>query len=143
MNKSIFETRYSSNHVDGAILILRVAVAGLMLTHGIPKLQNLIEGGEIQFPGVMGMSPLLSLSLAVFAEVFCSILIMIGLATRLAVMSPIITMLIAAFVFHLDGPFAEKELALLYLFMYLPIMILGSGRFSLDYLVKRIQWKVV
>ena len=140
MNK-IFKTDFTPSQVDGALLILRVAVAALMLTHGIPKLQSLLSGGEIQFPGVMGMSPRLSLALAVFAEVFCSILILLGIATRLAVVAPIITMLVAVFMIHINDPFANQELGLLYLFLYLPLLILGSGRLSLDNVVKKIQWK--
>lgn len=129
---TIVKTNFKSSQVDVALLIIRVGVAILMLTHGIPKLQMLLAGGEIQFPGVMGLSPVISLALAVFAEVLCSILILIGLATRLATIPLIITMLVAVFVFHLNDPFANQELGLLYLFLYLPLMILGSGRFSVD-----------
>ncbi|AVR47523.1 DoxX family protein [Christiangramia fulva] len=138
MNK-IFKIDFSPSQVDGALLIIRVAVATLMLTHGIPKLQSLLAGGEIQFPGVMGLSPAFSLGLAVFAEFFCSILILLGLATRLAVIPPIITMLIAVFMIHLSDPFANQELGLLYLFLYLPLLILGSGRYSVDQMLRSVQ----
>ena len=128
----IFKTDFEAMRVDVVLLIIRIGVALLMLSHGIPKLQMLLGGGEIQFPGIMGMSPALSLGLAVFAEVLCSILIFIGLGTRLASIPLIITMLVAVFMIHASDPFATQELGLLYLFLYIPLLILGGGKYSLD-----------
>ena len=135
----IFKTDFDAKQVDVVLLILRIGVASLMLTHGIPKLQMLFGGGEIQFPGVMGLSPALSLSLAVFAEVLCSILIFIGLGTRLASIPLIVTMLVAVFLIHAADPFATQELGLLYLFLYFPLLILGGGKFSLDKMLSSVQ----
>jgi len=127
-----FRTEIETKQVDLVLLIIRIGVATLMLTHGLPKLQMLFGGGEIQFPGVFGLSPTLSLGLAVFAEVLCSVLIFIGLGTRLASIPLIITMLVAVFVIHASDPFATQELGLLYLFLYIPLLILGGGKYSLD-----------
>ena len=138
MNK-ILKTDIDSTQVDVVLLILRIGVAALMLTHGLPKLQMLLSGGEIQFPGVMGLSPAISLGLAVFAEVIASILILIGLATRLAAIPLIITMMVAVFMIHANDPFATKELGLLYIFLYIPLLILGSGKFSLDAVIGSVQ----
>lgn len=138
MNK-ILKTKYDTPQVDVVLFILRIGVAAFMLTHGIPKLQMLFSGGEIQFPGVMGLSPAISLGLAVFAEVVCSVLILIGLGTRLATIPLIITMLVAVFMIHANDSFANQELGLLYLFLYLPLLILGSGKFSLDGLIGAVQ----
>ena len=137
MNK-ILKTEIDSTQVDIVLLILRIGVAALMLTHGLPKLQILLAGGEIQFPGVMGLSPAISLSLAVFAEVIASIFILFGLATRLAAIPLIITMMVAVFI-HANDPFATKELGLLYIFLYIPLLILGSGKFSLDAVIGSVQ----
>lgn len=136
---SIIKTSFKTSQVDVALLIIRVGVAALMLTHGIPKLQMLLAGGEIQFPGVMDLNPAVSLVLAVFAELLCSVLILIGLGTRWATIPLIITMLVAVFVFHLNDPFANQELGLLYLFLYLPLLILGSGRYSVDQILNSVQ----
>lgn len=131
MNKFL-KTEFDSTQVDVVLLILRIGVASLMLTHGIPKLQMLFGGGEIQFPGLMGLSPAISLGLAVFAEVLCSVLIFIGLGTRFASIPLIITMLVAVFMIHGNDPFANQEPGLLYLLLYIPLLILGSGKFSVD-----------
>jgi putative oxidoreductase len=120
-----------SRKVNITLLVLRVGIGLLMLGHGIPKLQMLISG-DIQFPGVMGMSPTLSLTLAVFAEVVCSILLLVGLLTRYAAIPLIITMLTAVLIIHGDDPFAKQEIGILYLIVYLTLFMLGSGRFSFD-----------
>jgi putative oxidoreductase len=42
------------------------------------------------------------------------------------------TMLVAAFIVHLDDPFKRKELALLYLVGFLIVLLMGPGKYSLD-----------
>ena len=120
---------------DWAILLLRLVSGGLMLIHGIPKLNMLLSGGEIQFANPLGLGMATSLILAVFAEVFCSILILLGVFTRLATIPLIITMLVAALITHGADPFGKKELALMYLTIYVAILLLGSGKFSLSKLI--------
>jgi putative oxidoreductase len=111
-----------------------------MLTHGIPKLLNfsqIVEAG--MFLPVLG-SPLLGLSLAIFAEVLMSVFLIAGLFTRISALPLIVTMLVAAFVAHAGDPFSSKEPALLFLFPYIAILLAGPGKYSLDHLVGRI-WK--
>lgn len=121
--------------LDGILLLIRVAIGTLMLVHGIPKLGMLLSGDAVSFPAVFGLSPEFSLFLAVFAEVVCSVLILFGLGTRLAVIPLIITMLIAVFLIHLGDPFSAKELGIHYLLVYLALLFTGSGRYSVDNLV--------
>lgn len=136
--KRIFTPLPASPTVDAALLIARIGIGTLMLVHGIPKLL-MLSSGPVQFPGVMGMSASLSLGLAVFAEVFCSVLLIAGLATRLAAIPLIVTMLVAVFSIHAADPFAVKEMGMHYLLVYLVLLVSGSGRYSLDYLLQR-RW---
>ena len=131
----MYNKYFKAKTVNIVLLILRVGIALLMLGHGIPKLQMLITG-DVQFPGVMGLSPTLSLALAVFAEVICSILLLLGLLTRYAAIPLIVTMFTAVFVIHGNDPFAKQELGILYLLVYLTLFILGSGKFSFDAILK-------
>lgn len=131
----------SATGIDVALLITRVAVAFLMLVHGLPKMEQLFGDGPIQFPAVLGLSAGISLALAVFAEVVCSILILGGLGTRLAAIPLLITMLVAAFYVHSADPFAQKELAILYMIPYVVLLLMGSGRYSLDYLLLQPSYK--
>tara|TARA_R110000764_G_scaffold92899_3_gene176459 strand:+ start:2971 stop:3393 length:423 start_codon:yes stop_codon:yes gene_type:complete len=130
MNK-ITNIDCSKNSVNIALFILRVSVAVMMLEHGIPKLQMLIYG-DIQFPSVIGMNPSISLAMAVFAEVLCSLLLLIGLFTRVAVIPLIITMLAAVFIIHRGDPFAKQELGIHYLIVYIALFMLGGGKYSFD-----------
>lgn len=135
--KKLFSTNHSLKNFDLVILLGRVAIASLMLVHGLPKLAMIFSGEPVQFPGVFGMSPEFSLALTVFAEVFCSLLILVGFGTRIAAIPLIITMLVAAFYIHAADPFAKQELAIHYLLAYVLLLITGSGRYSLDYLLQR------
>ncbi len=125
----------NENLLDILSLVLRVSIAAFMLTHGLGKLKLLFSGNEIQFADPLGLGATLSLALTVFAEVFCSILIGLGLVSRLASLPLIITMLVATFMIHGDDPFAKKEFALLYLLIYLVIFVIGSRKYSLDALL--------
>ena len=127
---------------DIAILLLRVTIGALMLSHGIPKLMSLFSG-NIQFPAIFGLTAELSLSLAVFAEVICSFLLILGIGTRLATIPLIITMVVAVFYIHADDPFAKQEPGILYLLPYVILFITGSGKYSIDYLLQRKSLKPV
>lgn len=126
-----------SNRVDIALLIARFGIASLMLTHGIPKLLMLTSGGGSQFPALLGLSGEMALGLTVFAEVICSIFLLIGFATRLSTIPLIITMAVAIFLVHSADPFAKQEPALQYLLVYVVLFFTGAGKYSIDYLLKR------
>ena len=131
--KKIFDVQ--PLYMDGVLLTARIFIGVLMLVHGLPKLGMLLSGDPVDFPAIMGLSPKLSLFLAVVSEVICSVLILIGLGTRLAVIPLIITMLVAVFYFHLNDPFSAKEMGLHYLLVYALLFITGSGKYSLDNLI--------
>lgn len=134
--KKIFSVNKAATTTDIALVIARIGIAALMLTHGIPKLVMLFSGAPVQFPQVLGMSAELSLALAVFAEVFCSILLLAGFATRLAVIPLAITMLLAVFLIHAADPLSVKEPALHYLLVYIVLLLAGSGKYSIDYVLQ-------
>ena len=134
--KKLLSINHNSESTHLAILIARVSIGFLMLTHGLPKLLMLFSGQPVQFPGLFGLTPEFALALTVFAEVFCSILIIGGIATRLAAIPLIITMLVAVFYVHLNDPLVKKEIGLLYLAGYIVLLFTGSGKYSFDYLLQ-------
>ncbi|MCX7546333.1 DoxX family protein [Xanthomarina sp. F1114] len=134
---NIFTPGFYPNNVNTALLILRVVIGILMLTHGWGKMETLFSGEPIQFADPIGLGANFSLALAVFAEVLCSILLIIGLGTRLAAIPLLITMLIAAFIVHANDGFGKQEFALLYAVIYLTIAMIGSGKYSLDYMISK------
>ncbi len=135
MIRKIFNPGSYTNNVHTVLLVLRLTIGIFMLTHGIGKFQNLIGSEPIQFPDPIGVGNALSLILVVFAEVFCSVLLMIGLGTRLAGIPLLITMLVAAFVIHINDGFGKQEIALLYALMYTTIIVVGAGKYSFDRLI--------
>jgi len=50
-------------------------------------------------------------------------------------------MFVAAFVFHANDPFSSKEMAILYLLIYLTLLFTGSGKISVDYLIQKMNRK--
>lgn len=135
MKKSL-RTTFNQSLLHFWLLILRVSVSGFMLTHGIPKLLKVLDG-EMQFGDPYGLGAEVSLTLAAFAEGICSIFVILGLGTRLAVIPLAFTMATAAFVAHGADPFGRKELALLYLLIYITLLILGSGKYSVDQVISK------
>ncbi|WP_203296623.1 DoxX family protein [Luteirhabdus pelagi] len=113
------------------LLLMRLGFSGLMLTHGIPKFIQLING-NFDFGDPIGIGPTASLILAVVGEFVCPILVILGIKTRISAIPIIITMIIAAFVVHAADPLGRKELALLYLIGFLVIALMGGGRFALS-----------
>lgn len=101
-----------------------------MLTHGYGKLLKLINGEGFGNPIGIGATP--SLFLTVIGEFVCPILIIIGFKTRWAAIPTAITMAVAAFVVHGADPFKKKELALIYLLIFVVIALLGPGKYSID-----------
>jgi putative oxidoreductase len=135
--KQIFNTNFNHGALNLMFLLLRVAIGAFMLTHGYGKLQSALAGGEIQFMDPFGLGQAVSLYLAVFAEFFCSILLIFGIATRLATIPLIVTMLVAVLVAHASDPFQKKEMALHYLLVYVVILVCGAGKYSVDYFISR------
>ena len=130
MKRKYFYTPYLP---DLSLLLLRL-FAGLSMafSHGLPKLNKLMGGGEIRFYDFMGLGEGISLGLAVFAEFLAALLLAAGLFTRLASIPLIITMATAAFAVHGADPFARKEMSLFYLVVFLVIFLQGPGKYSVD-----------
>ena len=123
------------------LLTLRLGAGGLLLYgHGLPKVMHFSERAA-GFADPIGVGPGAGLALVVFAEVFCSLFVMLGLATRLAAIPPVIFFLIAALIHHAADPWAKKELALVYLVAFLTLILTGGGRYSLDALFGRRRYR--
>lgn len=132
MIKNIFNPGNYSKNIDFVLLLLRLVVGGFMLTHGIGKFEKLFSGEPITFPDPIGVGATASLALVVFSEVFCSLFLIFGIATRLSSIPLIITMLVAAFIAHAADGFGKQELPLLYTLIYIVLVISGSGRIAFD-----------
>ena len=146
------KTRRYEQALPLGLLILRLGIGGYLLTHGVGKLQMLLAGQFEQMGDPIGLGNVLSLVLLTISELLCALLVMAGLATRLAAAVIVISMAVAAFVAHGGDPWtmgrayeiflagetsypASKEPALLYLIPFLALTFTGPGRFSIDALL--------
>lgn len=133
--KKLFSTTLHHRNADIALLLLRVATSGFMLVHGLKKLAKYSDPAPLKFADPLGVGVQTSLALTVFAEVGCSVLLILGLATRLATIPLIITMAIVVVVVHSSDGFGKQELGLMYLVIYAVILLMGPGRYSVDHLL--------
>ncbi len=123
---------------DWALLFLRVTGSLLLLlVHGVPKVLNFqAELGLIEDP--FGFGPHLTLSLAIFAEVLCPLLIIAGPFARLATL-PVLAVLLVSLVFvHPEWGLGEGQFAWLLAIIFTTLLIAGPGRFALG---KRLPWQ--
>lgn len=139
--KKIFDPSTNGSVRDAALLMVRIVIALLLVTHGFPKLQKLLADEPVQFVSIFGMSEKLSLGIAMFAEFFCALLVLIGFATRIATIPVIATMVVIVFHIHSDDPLPRKELPILYLMSYGFILLMGAGKYSIDNLIYKKRYK--
>lgn len=129
MKSKFFSTAPLS--LDFGLLLLRLVSGGIILTHGLPKLQKILSG-SLQFGDPVGLGQETSLYLSMFAEVICAFLVVLGLFTRISLIPLIINMAVAFFIVHATDDFATKELALIFLGMFVVLFFTGPGQFSID-----------
>ncbi|MFQ5498518.1 MAG: DoxX family protein [Candidatus Zixiibacteriota bacterium] len=133
----IFGESVDSDLTSWGLLVLRVMIGSMLaFGHGWGKL---VRFGEIapEFYDPFGFGGWFSLSLVIFAEFFCALALILGVATRLAAVPLIIVMLTAVLVIHFDDPWRKMEFAMLYLAPLLTLFISGAGRISFDCVISR------
>lgn len=132
--QKILRLEFIAQSPDLGLLVLRLWLGASMLwLHGWGKLMNLFAG-KTSFSDPLGIGELPSFLLTILAEVGCSLLLMLGLGTRLAALALGFTMAVAFFVVHgtkFSG-LGNGELAWIYLVGYVVLFIAGAGKFSLD-----------
>ena len=114
------------------LLFMRVMAALLLLfIHGLPKLLN--WSGELQrIEDPFGLGPPLTLGLAVFAEVVCPLLLLLGVAARLACLPVLAVLLVALVVVHPDWTLEQGQFAWLLVALYGGLALTGSGAYSVS-----------
>lgn len=137
VKKLLLSTKMHKNAPDWTSLILRVSFGILMIPHGWMKIQHfdaIINKGFVSF---LGLSPSISLSLAIFAELICSALIIIGLFTRLATIPLVVTSFVIMSTVNNFKVIGENDISLAIMAAFSVILILGPGKYSLDNLLSK------
>ena len=126
-----FSTKYSTGAFNLGMLILRIATGLLLASHGYAKLIK-FNTLRYKFINFIHLGSTASLTLIIFAELICGILLILGLFTRLACIPIIIGMAVVVFVASNGHIFAEGERGMVYLAATLTILLCGAGRISVD-----------
>lgn len=131
LKRFLFPVKPDGTFISVILLIVRVVFGVMLMNHGIDKWANYQELSAV-FPDPLGIGSPLSLGLAIFGELACSMTFIIGFLYRLAMIPMIFTMCVAFFIVHADDPFAVKELAFVYLVVFVLMYIVGPGKFAVD-----------
>ena len=121
-------------NTDVATLLLRLIFGGLFFYHGYDSLTHYQLYLSMAKP-IIGLSAKLAFDLVVYTQLICGLLVAVGFLTRLAVLPLAFAMGVAVFVAHAGQPFHMKEPALLYMLLTTVIFVLGSGKYSTDFLL--------
>ena len=130
--KKLLSTNYSDTGFNIAIFFLRIVLSLLMLAdHGVPKL---VHFGEWQhsFYNFMHIGSRWSLVLSILAEVFASMLLVLGFFSRIAALLLIIDMSVVIFLFHSGQVVKNYEDAAIFLAGFFCILLVGPGKWSVD-----------
>lgn len=136
-------TSFQPINLSMGLLLIRIIIGVLMAFYGYEKLINFetmaasdFWAKQVSFLGMTGKTPL---ALTVFAEFFCSLFLILGLFTRLALvpllvcMGYIIACLAKFEVIYSGDNGIEMNNAFLYFIIYLALFLTGPGNYSLDY----------
>lgn len=119
------------------LLAVRIVFGALFLSHGISKWITFNEMTD-NFPNPLNIGSTLSFWLAIFAEILCTIGFILGALFRLSLIPMIFTMCVALFIIHANDPLVIKELAMMYLTIFVLMFFSGPGKFSIDGILRKI-----
>jgi putative oxidoreductase len=129
--KRLLSTACSETSFNIAVLIIRVTFGSMLLiNHGIDKLRHFAEK-QNSFPDPVHLGHLPSLMLVLFAEVFCTVFIILGLFTRIMAIPVVINFAVIVFLVN-KGYAGPAETGVLYLAGFFSILLMGPGKYSID-----------
>lgn len=126
---------------NAGLLALRI-IAGvlLLLKHGLEKVQH-FPAMAAHFPNPLHFGSTPSLAIALIGDFVCSILVVLGFATRWAAAWAFVNILVAWIFVHHHLFFGRGsdhgELMVLYLAAFLTLALAGPGKYSIDELISR------
>lgn len=119
------------------MLLLRVSFGMiLMVKAGFSKVMD-FSHLQHTFYNFMGLGAKVSLILVLFGEIFCSLLIVLGLFTRYACIPIIFIMLVIIYGSDAGKDLLESDRALLYLIGFTTVLLVGPGKVSVDGMINK------
>lgn len=130
----ILHFNFLPRSADFGLLVLRVWFGtSMVVLHGWSKLTG-FSAMAPQFIDPFGIGKTATLALAIFGELVCASLLVLGLFTRFAALGAGLTMLAAFWYGHgarLTGA-GNGEMAFLFLGAFVVLFVAGGGRFAFD-----------
>ena len=129
--KKLLSTSYQEWAFDTMMFLTRIGFGGLILAN--QGFQKLVKFNRLQyvFSDPFHIGSKWSLVLVIFAEVFCALLLIAGLFTRLAAIPLVISTGVAFFMVH-NHDFGKGEMSALFFIGFMAILLCGPGRASID-----------
>ena len=126
-----------------ALAFIRIISGILILIHGYSVFDTVKMDGMVKYlDSELGLPlPHLMAYLAKGAEFFGGLFFTIGLFTRFVSVPLMVTMVVAVFGAHNGEITGEAEHAFLFLLIFGAFFFIGSGKWSVDYLLKKSSGK--
>jgi putative oxidoreductase len=121
------------------MLLFRIALSlELMVVHGFKKVGINVAVAE-KVPNPLQLNESVNNAFAVSANLFFPVFVILGLFTRIATLPILAVIVTGYFVVHWNDNLTVKDIPFMYSLSYLLIMVLGPGRYSVDYFIHK-KW---
>jgi putative oxidoreductase len=133
--KKLMSINYSDTAFNVGVFVLRVTTGLMMfINHGIGKLTN-FNVMQTTFPDPLHIGHRWSLVLSILAEVFGSLLLVIGLFSRIAALLLVVDLAVALIFVHWEQPVKNFEIVIVFLSAFFFQLLAGPGKYSMDAMV--------
>ena len=133
----LFNTEINPKIQDLTLLAFRVLLSGeLIYAHGLKKLGVGVSEAEV-VPNPLNLPEAFNSLFADAANLFFPVFVILGLATRIAILPILAVTLTGYFVLHFHDAPLIKDTPFMYSLSFLVLLFLGPGKYSLDYFILR------
>jgi len=127
----------AANTFHFSLLVFRVLLSIEMIyAHGLKKLGVGVTEAE-HVPNPLHLPEAFNNLFADAANLFFPVLVVLGLFTRLSILPILAVTLTGYFVLHFHDAPLIKDTPYMYSLAYLLILVLGPGKYSLDYYINK------
>jgi putative oxidoreductase len=120
-----------------SLLVFRILLSvELMVVHGLKKISIGATEAE-HVPNPLHFPDAFNQAFAITANLIFPVFIILGLFTRLAILPVIAVTLTGYFVVHWHDSLLQKDTPFMYSLSYLLLLVLGPGKYSVDYLLHK------
>ena len=124
-------------HFNVSMLVFRVLVSiELMIAHGLKKVGVGVATAE-HVPNPIHLPDAVNQAFATAANLFFPVLVILGFFTRLSVLPILAVTLTGYFLVHWNDSLLVKDTPFMYSAVYLLILVLGPGKYSVDYFINK------